>query len=134
VSEAHVAIRREVDIVLACQKGRVLAEQLDMSGNDQVVLVIAISEVARNIINYAKCGEIIVKIIEQKGKRGVSVVARDDGPGIVDIGKALRGGYSTGEGLGVGLAGAKRLMDEFVIMSQPGKGTMITMKKWKRNG
>jgi serine/threonine-protein kinase RsbT len=133
VSEIRVAVRRDIDIVLACQKGRALAEQLGMSGNDQVVVVIAISEVARNIINYADCGEIVLSAFGQNGKSGISIVARDEGPGILDIERALQDGYSTGGGLGLGLAGAKRLMDEFQILSQPGKGTTIMMKKWGRN-
>jgi serine/threonine-protein kinase RsbT len=133
VSEIRVAVRRDIDIVLACQKGRALAERLGMPGNDQVVVVIAISEVARNIINYADCGEIVLSAFGQNGKSGISIVARDEGPGILDIERALQDGYSTGGGLGLGLAGAKRLMDEFQILSQPGKGTTIMMKKWGRN-
>ncbi|MBN1813190.1 MAG: anti-sigma regulatory factor [Anaerolineae bacterium] len=134
VIEIRVVVRREVDIVLACQKGRALAEQLGMPGNDQVVVVIAISEVARNIVNYADCGEIVLSAFGQNGRWGISIVARDEGPGILDIERALQDGYSTGGGLGLGLAGAKRLMDEFKVLSQPGKGTTIVMKKWSRNG
>jgi serine/threonine-protein kinase RsbT len=133
VIETRVTVRRDVDIVLACQKGRVLAERLGMPGNDQVVVVIAISEVARNIINYADCGEIVLSAFGQNGRSGISIVARDEGPGILDIERALQDGYSTGGGLGLGLAGAKRLMDEFQVLSQPGKGTTIVMKKWSRN-
>ena len=133
VIEIRVAVRRDVDIVLACHKGRALAEQLGMPGNDQVVVVIAISEVARNIINYADCGEIVLSAFGQNGRQGISIVARDEGPGILDIERALQDGYSTGGGLGLGLAGARRLMDEFRVLSQPGKGTTIVMKKWSRN-
>jgi serine/threonine-protein kinase RsbT len=133
VIEKRVAVRRDVDIVLACQKGRMLAEQLGMPGNDQVVVVIAISEVARNIINYANCGEIVLSAFAQNGRQGISIVARDEGPGILDVERALQEGHSTGGGLGLGLAGAKRLMDEFKVLSQPGKGTTIVMKKWSRN-
>jgi serine/threonine-protein kinase RsbT len=134
VIEIRVTVRRDVDIVLACQKGRVLAEQLGMPGNDQAVVVIAISEVARNIINYADSGEIILSPFGKNGRWGISIVARDDGPGILDIERALQDGYSTGGGLGLGLAGAKRLMDEFKVLSQPGRGTKIMMKKWSRDG
>jgi serine/threonine-protein kinase RsbT len=135
VIEIRVVVRRDVDIVLACHKGRGLAEQLGMSGNDQVVVVIAISEVARNIINYADCGEIVLSAFGQNGRRrGISIVAHDEGPGILDIERALQDGYSTGGGLGLGLAGARRLMDEFKVLSQPGKGTTIVMRKWSRNG
>jgi serine/threonine-protein kinase RsbT len=133
VVEVCVAVRRDADIVLACHKGRTLAEELGMPGNDQAVIVIAISEVARNIVNYADCGEIVLSAFGQNGKLGISIVARDKGPGIFDIERALQDGYSTGSGLGLGLAGAKRLMDEFRVLSQPGKGTTIVMKKWSRN-
>jgi serine/threonine-protein kinase RsbT len=132
--EIRVAVRRDVDIVLACQKGRTLAEQLGMPGNDQVVVVIAISEVARNIIDHADHGEIVLSAPGQNGRRGISIVAHDEGPGILDVERALQDGYSTGGGLGLGLAGAKRLMDEFQVLSQPGKGTTIAMKKWSRDG
>lgn len=134
VIEIRVVVRRDVDIVLACHKGRGLAEQLGMSGNDQVVVVIAISEVARNIINYADCGEIVLSALGQDSGRGISIVACDKGPGILDVEQALQDGYSTGRGLGLGLAGAKRLMDEFKVLSQPGRGTTIMMKKWSRDG
>jgi serine/threonine-protein kinase RsbT len=133
--EIRVAVRRDVDIVLACQKGRALAERLGMPGNDQVIVVIAISEVARNIVNYADRGEIVLSAFGQNGRRrGISIVAHDEGPGILDIERALQDGYSTGGGLGLGLAGARRLMDEFKVLSQPGKGTTIVMRKWSRNG
>jgi len=132
--EVRVVVRRDVDIVLACQKGRALAERLGMSGNDQVVVVIAISEVARNIVNYADRGEIVLSAFGKNGRRGISIVARDEGPGILDVERALQDGYSTGSGLGLGLAGAKRLMDEFRVLSQPGRGTTIVMKKWSRHG
>ncbi len=134
VMEVRVVVRRDVDIVLACQKGRALAERLGMSGNDQVVVVIAISEVARNIVNYADRGEIVLSAFGKNGRRGISIVARDEGPGILDVERALQDGYSTGSGLGLGLAGAKRLMDEFRVLSQPGRGTTIVMKKWSRHG
>ena len=132
-TEMRVAVRQDVDILLACQKARALAEKVGIKGNSQVVVVIAISEVARNIIDYAGCGEIILNTARRNGRRGISIQARDDGPGICDLEKALEDGYSTGGGLGLGLAGAKRLMDEFEVRSQPGKGTIITMMKWKRD-
>jgi serine/threonine-protein kinase RsbT len=116
--------------VLACQKGRALAAQLGFSTNDQVVVVIAISEIARNIFDHARQGEIILGSAQQNDRCGIVVIARDEGPGIPDIKRALQDGYSTGTGLGLGLSGAKRLMDEFEIVSNVGKGTMIVMKKW----
>jgi len=126
-----IPIKRDTDIVLACQKGRTLAAQLGLSGNDQVSVVIAISEIARNILRYASQGKIVLKSVAQNQEQGVEVVAQDQGPGIGDIDLVLQDGYSTGGGLGLGLSGAKRLMDEFEISSQVGEGTTITMRKWR---
>ena len=131
-SEVCIPIKRDADIVLACQKGRTLAAQLELSGNDQVIIVIAISEVARNIFQYAGQGEIILSCVQQDDRPGVQVVARDKGPGIADIERVLQDGYSTGGGLGLGLSGARRLMDEFEIVSKAGQGTTVTMKKWRK--
>ena len=133
LSEVRVAIRQDTDIVVACQKGRSLAAQQGLSDNDQVIIVIIISELARNIIRYAIPGEVILKAIRQSDRCGVGVVARDSGPGIPDVERALQGGYSTGGGLGQGLSGARRLADEFEIASELGQGTTVTIKKWKRN-
>jgi serine/threonine-protein kinase RsbT len=130
-AEITLSIKRDTDIVLACQKGRMLAAQMGLSGNDQVSVVIAVSEVARNILRYAEQGKIMLKPIEQDQKQGIEVVAQDQGPGIADINLVLQDGYSTGGGLGLGLSGAKRLMDEFEISTEVGKGTTITMRKWR---
>ena len=131
-SEIRIPIKRDADIVLACQKGRTLAVQLEFSGNDQVIIVIAISEVARNIFQYAGHGEIVLSSVQQDGRPGMQVVARDKGPGIANIERVLQDGYSTGGGLGLGLSGAKRMMDEFDIVSKVGQGTTIKMKKWRK--
>ena len=133
LSEIRVAIRHDTDTVLACQKGRRLAAEQGLSDNEQVVVVIIISELARNIIRYAAPGEITLTAIRRGPMRGVGVVARDSGPGIPDIERALQGGYSTGGGLGQGLSGARRLADEFEIASEPGQGTTVTIRKWKRH-
>lgn len=127
-----MAVKRDTHVVLACQKGRQLAAQLGFSENDQVIIVIAISEVASNMLHHAQHGEIILSPIQRGRQPGLLVVARDDGPGIPDIQAALQDGYSTGRGLGLGLGGARRLMDEFEIVSQLGQGTTITMRKWKK--
>jgi serine/threonine-protein kinase RsbT len=130
--EKRIAIRFDGDIVTARQEGRSLAAHLGFSGSDLTVITTAISEVARNIAQYAGCGEIILRSARKNGKPGIVVIASDNGPGISDINKALQDGYSTSNGLGIGLPGAKRLMDEFTIVSPVGKGTTITMKKWIR--
>jgi serine/threonine-protein kinase RsbT len=131
-NEARVAINSAVDIVTARQKGRALALELGFDGSDLTLIATAISEVARNIVNHAKSGEIVLTQLNHSSKRGIVVVARDEGPGIKNITKAMQYGYSTNKGLGVGLPGAKWLMDEFDIESKVGKGTTVTMKKWLR--
>jgi serine/threonine-protein kinase RsbT len=130
--ETHVPIDQETDIVTARQKGRELAALSGLSKTEQTLIATAISEVARNIVVYAQRGEVILAPIEQQGRRGVLVVARDEGPGIPNPDLAMRDGYSTSRSLGMGLPGAKRLMDEFELSSVLGKGTTIVMKKWVR--
>jgi serine/threonine-protein kinase RsbT len=130
-ADITLPIKRDTDIVLACQKGRTLAAQLGLSGNDQVSVVIAVSEVARNILRYAEQGTIVFKSIQENETPGIMVIAQDEGPGITDLNLVLQDGYSTGGGLGLGLSGAKRLMDDFEIVSEVGRGTTITMKKWR---
>lgn len=130
--EARVAIQRDGDIIAARQKGRDLAAQAGFKGSDLTIIATAISEIARNIIVFAQQGEVSLRVIENGGKRGVLIVAEDHGPGIPDIEQAMRDGFSTGKSLGLGLPGARRLMDEFEIVSEVGKGTVITMRKWAR--
>lgn len=125
-----VPIKSAADIVVARQKGRALAVQMGFSGSDPTVIAAAISEVARNIVNHAVQGEVILSGIHETSRLGIQVVARDEGPGIADIEQAMQYGYSSGKGMGVGLPGAKWLMDEFDIKSQVGKGTRVTMRKW----
>jgi serine/threonine-protein kinase RsbT len=131
-SNTRIAIYSAVDIVAARQQGRALARALGFDGSDLTLIAAAISEVARNIVDHAKCGEIILDRVQQRNRNGIQVVARDEGPGIADIAQAMQYGYSTGKGLGVGLPGAKWLMDEFDIVSKVGEGTTITMRKWLR--
>lgn len=130
--EVHVPISSDADIVMARQQGRALAERIGFTGSNLAVVATAISEVARNIVEYAKRGEIILKTVNQSGRQGLVVIARDQGPGIPDIALAMQDGYSTAKGLGLGLPGARRLMDEFEIVSKVGRGTTVTMKKWVR--
>ena len=130
--EARLTIQRDGDIIAARQEGRDLAAQAGFKGSDLTIIATAISEIARNIIVFAQQGEVSLRVIEKAGKRGVLIVAEDRGPGIADIEQAMRDGFSTGKSLGLGLPGAKRLMDEFEIVSQLGKGTTITMRKWTR--
>ena len=128
--EVRVTITCDADIVAARQAARELASRLEFSRTDLTLIATAVSEVARNIVRFAGQGEIVVEILEQP-RRGVQVVARDTGPGIPDVDQALADGYSTYEGLGLGLPGARRLMDEFAIVSEVGRGTTVTMTKWR---
>ena len=129
-NEARVTISCSADIVTARQRGRELATELGFDGSDLTVIATAISEVARNVVTHAKQGEILIKPVHNGNKRGILVVARAEGPGIKSVEKAMQYGYSTGKGLGVGLPGAKWLMDEFQIESKIGHGTKVAMKKW----
>lgn len=132
MSEVRVAIEREADIVLARQAGRQLAASLGFSTTDQTLIATAISEVARNIVVYAQHGEIVVAEAADAGRVGIQVVAIDQGPGIDNKDMAMRDGYSTKNSLGLGLPGARRLMDDFTLESEVGRGTTVTMRKWKR--
>lgn len=128
--EERVAIRSADDIITARQKGRAFALELGFDGADVTLIAAAISEISRNIVEYAKCGEIVFRRLNRGTKHGLCVVATDQGPGILDVARAMEFGYSSRRGLGVGLPGAKRLMDEFEIESKVGVGTTVTMKKW----
>jgi serine/threonine-protein kinase RsbT len=128
--ETRLRIESDSDCVAARQKGRALAATLGFPGSDLTLIATAISEIARNIVQYAKRGEIVMSVAHKDAKPGILIIARDEGPGIPNIELAMQDGYSTAGGLGLGLPGAKRLMDEFEIVSEVGKGTTITMKKW----
>jgi serine/threonine-protein kinase RsbT len=129
--EISVPVNADIDIVTARQKGRELARELGFTSTDLALIATAISELARNIILYANTGQIVLAVSENGTKRGIKVVARDDGPGIPDVERALEEGFSTSRSLGLGLSGVRRLMDEFDIVSEVGRGTTVTVKKWK---
>jgi serine/threonine-protein kinase RsbT len=128
--ESRVPINSDQDIVLARQKGRALAVGSGFSAGDATLIATAISELARNIVTYAKHGEITLNALAESGRRGIGIVASDQGPGIADIRQALRDGFSTSGSFGLGLPGVRRLMDEFEISSAPGQGTRVMVKKW----
>lgn len=130
--EIRMQIASDSDLIEARQKGRVLAEQQGFSSSELTLIATAISELARNIIRYAKRGEISIQVVEGNPKRGIAIIARDSGPGITDVPRALESGYSTSGSLGLGLPGVRRIMDEFDIVSQIGQGTTVTVTKWKR--
>jgi serine/threonine-protein kinase RsbT len=127
-----VSINSDQDIVTARQKGRALAIELGFSTGDATLVATSISELARNIVSYARRGEITLKMVRASNREGISIIASDSGPGIPDIRQAMRDGFSTSGSLGLGLPGVRRLMDEFEIASEPGRGTVVTVKKWKQ--
>lgn len=131
-AEIRVPIEREEDVVIARQKGRELGAEIGFSNTDRTIIALAISEIARNIISYARRGEIVMCRIDDGVRVGICIVAEDEGPGIADIELAMRDGYSTAKSLGVGLPGTKRIMDEFALTSVVGKGTTVKMKRWLR--
>lgn len=126
-----VPIACDADVMGARQRGRELAGHLAFPAGDQTVIAAAIAEIGRNIVRYADRGEMEFSVVETGGQRALTVIARDEGPGIADLALAMQDGYSTTGGPGLGLAGASRLMDEFRIDSVPGNGTTVTMKKWR---
>lgn len=126
----ETTIRSALDIVTARQRGRAEAHALGIDAADVTSVAAAISEVARNIVEHAKEGVIAMDVVTVGARRGLRIVARDRGPGIADVTEAMQYGYSTGRGLGVGLPGAKWLMDVFDLSSIPGHGTTVTMIKW----
>lgn len=130
--EIEVAINADQDIVLARQKGRALASELGFAAGDATLIATAISELARNIVSYARQGQIVLRALNTGSRKGLQIVASDRGPGIPDVRQALRDGFSTSGSLGMGLPGVRRLMDEFEITSQPGQGTTVAVKKWKQ--
>jgi serine/threonine-protein kinase RsbT len=131
--EARVRVTRDADVVTARQKGREVAAAAGFSRTDATLVATVISELTRNIVQYAERGEILVCPVEQGGRNGVMIVARDVGPGIPDVSRALQDGYSTYRGgLGLGLPGSRRLADEFEIVSEVGRGTTVTITKWLR--
>jgi serine/threonine-protein kinase RsbT len=132
MDEIRVPIATEIDIVAARQEGRALGATLGFSSSELTVIATAISEIARNIVKYAREGQITFSLIGSMPRRGLMIVAEDKGPGIADLSLALQDGYSTSKSLGVGLPGAKRLMDDFEINTELGKGTSIKMIKWKQ--
>ena len=128
-----IPIESDADVVTARQHARQLAGELELTSTDQTLLATAISEVARNITTYAVRGEVQLSVVrDDNGRRGIQVIARDEGPGIENVDLALQDGYTSGGGLGLGLPGARRLVDDFEIETAPGQGTKVTLVMWAR--
>lgn len=129
MSEDTLAVGNEHDIISVRSFGRNVAAKLGFGVVDQCRITTAISELARNAVIHGGGGSVTIKTIQNE-KKGIEIICRDEGPGIKNLDLALHGGYSTVGGLGIGLSGAKRLMDEFQITSIAGKGTTVTVRKW----
>ena len=130
--QVRVPIDSDGDIIIARQKGRALAAELGFSSTDVVRIATAISELARNVLSYAESGEIRLEAMNSRNRCGLAIVATDRGPGIIDIEQAMQDAFSTSGGLGLGLPGVRRLMDEFTIESTVGAGTTVSATKWCR--
>jgi len=124
-------IQSSEDIVLVRQKVRAWAVEAGFSLVDQTKIITAASELARNALQYGKGGEARLEALNDGARRGLRLTFEDQGPGIADVQLALRDGYTTGGGLGLGLSGAKRLSNEFELDSEPGRGTRVTITRWK---
>ena len=131
--EIRIPIQSDADVVTARRQGRELAAQAGFSATELTIIATAISEIARNIVMFAERGEVVVSLVGEHRRQGVTVVARDSGPGIPDLDRAVQDGYSGYGGMGLGLPGSRRLMDEFEITSEVDKGTTVTMTKWRRD-
>jgi serine/threonine-protein kinase RsbT len=130
-TEVRVPVASESDLVAARLKGRAMAEELGLSPTEATLIATAISELARNIVHYAQSGEILLRLVNNGDRHGITIEARDQGPGIADTRLAVQEGYSTSGGLGLGLPGVRRIMDQFDITSELGRGTTIRVTKWK---
>jgi serine/threonine-protein kinase RsbT len=132
-AESHetLNIRSSADVVSVRQAARALAERVGFSLVDQTKLVTAASELARNTIDYGGGGSVRLELVENGVRRGVRLTFEDQGPGIPDLALALKDGYTSGHGLGLGLGGARRLVNDFTIESSPGAGTRIMIARWK---
>ena len=126
-----VPIKNSSDVVMARQRVRQWALELRFTLVDQTKLVTAASELARNTLDHGKGGQMVMDVVEDSVKTGLRLAFEDDGPGIPDISNALRDGFTTGGGMGLGLGGSKRLVNDFDIQSEVGKGTRVTVVRWK---
>src|SRR5689334_11687088 len=131
LKQETVPIANSSDVVLARQKVRQWAAEIKFSLVDQTKLVTAASELGRNTLDHGKGGNMIIELLEDTGRQGIRLVFEDQGPGIADIQAALKDGFTTGNGMGLGLGGSKRLVNDFHIDSAPGKGTRIAVIRWK---
>jgi serine/threonine-protein kinase RsbT len=134
-AELHLPLQAEDDIVVVRQRARQLAQDAGFGAVDQSRIATAVSELARNVVRYATdgVGEVDIRPLRDAANRvGIEIVVADQGPGIADVAQVMEEGFTTGRGMGLGLPGARRLMDEMEIDSAPGRGTTVTIRKWRR--
>jgi serine/threonine-protein kinase RsbT len=131
IGSESLPVQSSEDIVLVRQRVRARAIQEGFGLVDQTKLVTAASELARNTMTYGGGGTVLIEALNHGGRRGLKITFEDKGPGIADIETAMKDGYTSGTGLGLGLSGAKRLSNEFEIASRPGEGTRVTIIRWK---
>jgi len=129
--EVMLILRSEVDVLRARKEGQRLAQEIGMNRIDSVKVATAVSEIASNALFHGQQATIRLCVVQEGKRSGLSVIVADKGPGIPDLGAALRDGYSTRKSLGIGLGAAKRMMDDFEICTGIDKGTTVTMTKWK---
>ncbi len=134
IAEARLRIVAEEDIVSSRLRARELARQLGFGAVDQSRIATAVSELTRNVVCYAVDGqgEVAIRELDASGRTGIEIVVSDNGPGIHDVDQALRDGFTSGSGMGMGLPGTRRLMDEMTVDSEVGRGTVVTIRKWRR--
>jgi serine/threonine-protein kinase RsbT len=126
-----MAIAKEVDVIPFRNRLKEYAVKIGMGLVNQTKIITAASELARNMLKYANGGKVSIEVISKGRENGIRLIFEDKGPGIADVGLAMKDGYSTGKSLGLGLPGTKRLVSEFNIVSEVGKGTTVTVIKWK---
>lgn len=124
------SIHSDKDIVIVREYARRVGEFIGFTANERTLIATAVSEICRNIIEYAQYGHVSIERVFENPKTGITITVEDKGPGIADLDLAMQDGYSTSRGMGVGLPGTKRIMDEFEIDTKPGRGTRVVMKKW----
>lgn len=124
-------IKTSSDVVVARQKVREWALELKFSIVDQTKIVTAASELARNTLQHGKGGKVTLEIVDESSRKGLRLEFEDEGPGIPDLSAAMRDGFTTGDGMGLGLGGSKRLVNDFAVESEVGKGTKVTVVRWK---
>jgi serine/threonine-protein kinase RsbT len=127
----QLPLKTSSDVVVARQRVRQWATELHFSLVDQTKLVTAASELARNALDHGKGGQMTVELVNGIGKTGLKLTFEDNGPGIPDLAAALKDGFTTGSGMGLGLGGSKRLVNEFDVQTEVGKGTKVTVIRWK---